>query len=150
MKKYEREKLNMLNNLAKKFDQEDLETAVSSMLDHGEGIAASVYCVFKSTGFFGGSFVGGYASVTGAARLICIKSYISRTEKNIYDLNDLTRAKVTSAGFGQKRVRLEFGGDRKHPVIMQIAGRVVGSGFPDQSINRERLIDELTARAPAK
>ena len=132
------------------YTREDLKTAASALLEPDERIAASVYCTFKKRGgiFAGpGGFTGGYALVTGSGRLICIKYYISGTEEEVYKLESLTRVRVSSAGFGQKLIRLEFGGDKRHPVIMQIAGKVLGSGFPDQSLNRDRLIEELTKNA---
>ncbi|MCM1523898.1 MAG: hypothetical protein NC120_05515 [Ruminococcus sp.] len=137
-----------MSYLNKKFNENEMMSALGELLVTGESIQAAVYCVFKPTGFFAHSsnIIAGYAAVTDRDRFICCKYGLITTETAAYDFEDMEKIEIKKNIFGQMMIAMVFENVKKNEVKIHIAPKVAGSGLPNQERNTEKMLEIFEAK----
>lgn len=137
-----------MSYLTQKFNEEEMMKLLGELLYADESIKAAVYCVYKDTGFFASSrhIITGYAAITDKGRFIGYKMDLVSTAAVSFDMQYLTKIKISNVILGQKMVHMEFNNGKKEEVKFQLVPKVGGGKFPDQERYFEIMLDELTAR----
>lgn len=130
----------------KKINQQTMSLQLDTMLLPGEASLCPVYCIFKDTGFLsiGAITYWGFVTCTSGGRLLIAKSFINDCTRAACVLSQAKSLKIQKAPFGQYIITATFNNGKKDVKLrFQIAPKIAGCSFPDQSQNLETLLSIL-------
>ncbi|MEZ3455144.1 MAG: hypothetical protein K1W17_12385 [Oscillospiraceae bacterium] len=137
-----------MSSFTKKYTDEEMNYALSTLLIGGERLETAVYCLFKATGFFASNrdIITGYVGITDMGRLLCCKYHTFNDESVAYNMEDIIQIKIKPMIFGQKIITVVFDDGKKRTVKFQLAPKVAGSKLPNQEINVGKILEILEAK----
>ena len=137
-----------MSSFTKKYNDEEMNTALGALLMGGERLETAMYCLFKATGFFESNrdVITGYVGITDMVRLVYCKYHVINDESAAYNMEDIVQIKMKSTLFGQKIITIVFDDGKKHTVKFQFAPKVAGSKLPNQEQNAEKMLEILEAK----
>lgn len=128
------------------YNAENMNAVLSAMVPSGENIAAAVYCAFTIAGAASQTYANGYVAITDKRHIVGIKYGVFSKETFSFDGADLSKLRLHAAIMGYSAdLIFKPSGGKKSRLCFTVARKVVGSGFPEQEINAERLHEELEA-----
>ncbi|MBD5097159.1 MAG: hypothetical protein HDT40_09240 [Lachnospiraceae bacterium] len=137
-----------MSSFTKKYNDEEMNTALGALLMGGERLETAMYCLFKATGFFESNrnVITGYVGITDMGRFVLCKYGLIADENTSYNMEDIVQIKIKPMILGQKIITIVFDDGKKHTVKFQFAPKVAGSKFPNQEQNAKKMLEILDAK----
>lgn len=137
-----------MSSFTKKYNDEEMNAALGTLLIGGERLETAMYCLFKSTGFFASNrdIITGYIGVTDMGRVIGCKYGLVLDDNFAYNMEDIVQIKFKNMLLGQKIITIVFDDGKKHTVKFQFAPKAAGSKLPNQERNAEKMLEILEAK----
>ena len=134
-----------MSSFTKKYNDEEMNTALGALLMGGERLETAMYCLFKATGFFESNrnVITGYVGITDMGRLVYCKYHVINDESAAYNMEDIVQIKIRPMIFGQKDITIVFNDGKKHTVKFQLTPKVAGSKLPNQEQNSEKMLEMI-------
>ena len=129
--------------MAIKYNEQVMKKELEVMLLPGEESLCPVYCIYKKSGFFARpqDMKSAFVTITNTGRLFLIQLFWSSMHRSAYALSCVKKLKYKKNIFGQYEIDATFAVQGQDVRIkLQMAPKMVGSNFPNQSIYVEKLL----------
>lgn len=126
-----------------KYNEDTMKEILSTMLLPGEESLCPIYGIYRRADFFARpqDMKSAFFSVTNTGRLLLVQVLLSGVHRSAYALSCVKKLKYKKNIFGQYEVDATFDVQGKNVRIrLQMAPKMVGNKFPNQSIHVEKFL----------
>ena len=130
-----------------KITAENMNAIFAEMLLQSENSVCPIYCAFREKSFFPTRLEYGYCTCTDTGRLLIVRYcgiMYENQKKGAAPLTAIKNLKIKKTLIGQYKITITFATEKKDfKLMLQIASKIAGGGFANQSENLQRLLDIL-------